>query len=323
MHRDCSWRTSLGTCFYDRVSEVEELVKVVEDGWSVLVVGPRNVGKSELVRYALSARLGVKPVIVDARVLVVKGGVERAVREAGGLDKARVAEALARVVAEGLGLGSVVDALLELFRSIRAEPFIVIDEFNYLGDVRTLEALAKMVTFYPEYSRLRLVLTSSEGIMMDYEVLARLTGYRVYTLFVDEMPREEFGMLYDEFCGRGGCKLGLEEYLELVGAFPGYLPEVATLDEEMLEKWLSARRAVLVDVLREAIPRRLGMDWRRVVETAYRLLCEGVEADTPELISVAKMLVRYNVAYPVGYTHRYKPQLKVYKRIVREMYERL
>lgn len=323
MHRDCRWRTGLGTCFYDRVSEVEELVRVVGDGWSVLVVGPRNIGKSELVRYALSASLGAKPVILDARALVVKGEVERAVREAGGLSRARVAEVVARVVAEGLGLGGVVDALLELARSVRAEPYIVIDEFNYLGDVKTLEALAKMVAFYPEYSGLHLVLTSSEGIMMDYEVLAKLTGYRVYTLFVDEMPRDEFAMLYDEFCAREVCRLKLEKYLELVGAFPGYLPEVATLDEEMLEKWLSARRAVLIDVLKEAIPRRLGIDWRRVVEAAYRLLCEGAEADTPELISVAKMLVRYNIAYPVGYTHRYKPQLRVYEKIVKEMYERL
>ena len=105
VHRDCSWRTSLGTCFYDRVSEAEELARVVRGGWSVLVVGPRNVGKSELVRYVLSTRLGVKPVIVDARALVVKGEVERAIREAGGLSKTRVAEAIARVVAEGLGLG--------------------------------------------------------------------------------------------------------------------------------------------------------------------------------------------------------------------------
>ncbi len=44
--RDYEWRTWLNTCFYDRVEEVERVARGVLGRWVVLVLGPRNVGKS-------------------------------------------------------------------------------------------------------------------------------------------------------------------------------------------------------------------------------------------------------------------------------------
>ena len=317
--KDCGWRTGLGTCFYNRAHEAEKLSRMVRDGWSILVVGPRNVGKSELARYTLERRLGVKPVIVDARALVVKGEPGRALREAGGLDARRLLEALARVAAGRLGLGGLVDVLLELYRGLQSPPYLVVDEVQYLADVRVLEALAKMVAFYPEYRGVRLVMTSSEGILMKHGVLARLTGYRVYVLFVDEMPGSDFEELYREYCGLHGCRLSLGEYERLVGRLPGYLPEVARLDGEALGEWVAARRAVLEEAVYRLLPEKLGVDVREAVELAYKLLVEGVEAREPRLLAAAEVLVEANIAYPVGYAHRYKPQLRIYRELLVEM----
>ncbi len=35
--------------------------------------------------------------------------------------------------AGGAGIGGIVDAVLEVFARIRSEPYLVIDEFDYLG----------------------------------------------------------------------------------------------------------------------------------------------------------------------------------------------
>ncbi len=317
--RDCGWRTGLGTCFYNRVVEAERLSRVVGEGWTVLVVGPRNVGKSELVRYALARRMGVRPVVVDARALVVKGGVESALREAGGLDARDLLKVLVEVAAGRLGLGGLVEKVAELYRRSRATPYLVVDEVQYLADVMVLEALAKMVAFYPEYRGVRLVLTSSEGVFMKRGVLARLTGYRVYMLFVDEMPGDDFAALYEEYCRLHGCRVGLGEYERLVGRLPGYLPEVAHLDEDAVREWVDARRAVLEDALYRLLPERLGVGAGEALELAYRLLVEGVEAREPRLVAAAEVLVEANIAYPVGYTRRYKPQLRVYAELLREL----
>ena len=65
---DREHRTSLGVCFYDRVSELAELKRLLKVFRTVIIYGPRNVGKSELVRYWLH-RKSVDAVIIDARLL--------------------------------------------------------------------------------------------------------------------------------------------------------------------------------------------------------------------------------------------------------------
>ena len=48
---DAGYRTRLGTSFYDRRRELDTLDSAVHDYRLVIVYGPRNVGKSELVYY--------------------------------------------------------------------------------------------------------------------------------------------------------------------------------------------------------------------------------------------------------------------------------
>ena len=55
---DHSYRAMLGTSFYDRLWELARLEELLQGVRTVVVYGPRNVGKSELVRYFVSKRLG-------------------------------------------------------------------------------------------------------------------------------------------------------------------------------------------------------------------------------------------------------------------------
>ena len=65
---DRGYRTGLGASFYDRVGELELLGGLLEARRTIVVYGPRNVGKSELVRYHASKRSrGEAYLIADAR----------------------------------------------------------------------------------------------------------------------------------------------------------------------------------------------------------------------------------------------------------------
>ena len=66
-----SYRSGLGTCFYDRVYEVSELTRLMDMYRTVIVYGPRSVGRSELVKYRLG-RIDKPSIIVDARLQRVK-----------------------------------------------------------------------------------------------------------------------------------------------------------------------------------------------------------------------------------------------------------
>lgn len=191
----------------------------------------------------------------------------------------------------------------------------MIDEFNYIGDILTLEALAKTVAFYPEYSRLHVVVSSSEGFIMDYMALGRLSGYRTRIVFVDEMSGESFTELYREYCSSNPCKVGLEEYLELVGGLPGYLREVAELGGDELKGWVEQHKAML----REAInltAYNLGVNASTVLNVLRQLLCNEEKPGDPLSYRVAQELVKANILYPVGFTGRYKPQIKLYAKLV-------
>ena len=67
---DRSYRTMLGTAFYDRLAELERLSTLAGSRRLTIVYGPRNAGKSELARYFLSRRYrGGLAVSVDSRRL--------------------------------------------------------------------------------------------------------------------------------------------------------------------------------------------------------------------------------------------------------------
>ena len=74
---DKGYVTGLGTPFFDRRAEVELLGRTIRERNVAVVYGPRNVGKSELVRYWGRRQAG-------ARLLVFPGVSARALQGLGG-----------------------------------------------------------------------------------------------------------------------------------------------------------------------------------------------------------------------------------------------
>ncbi len=317
--RDCGWRTRLGTCFYDRLAEASRLEKLVERGWSVLVAGPRNSGKSELVRYVLRRRVSGRTIWVDCRRLVSRRVLGEAV-EALGVDARGMLERLARMAAERLGLGDFYDAALRLAEALGAPIYLVVDEVHLLAGVEALEAVAKEAML-EHGGRVVLVATSSEGYMLEARVAARLSGYRVELLTVAEMDGESFEGLYEEYCSKvGGCRAKLETIEVLAGRFPGYLGELGDADPETLQSWVHRRAEILDEALLDAAG-ETGRGYREVLEAAYRLLVEERRVEEPFEHRVALKLVERNVAYPVEPPRLYRPQLGVYRLLLEEMVE--
>ena len=314
--RDCGWRTLLGTCFYDRVSEASALEKLVETGWSVLVTGPRNSGKSELVRYVVKRRVRGKAVWVDAGRLASDERFGDAV-EAIGFDIRSLISQLAEATAEHLGLGRFYRLALRLADALRDRIYLVIDEVHLLAGVGALEAIAKQAMLS---RRVAFIATSSEGYMMESSLVSRLSGYRVDFLTVAEMDEESFSQLYSEYCSRSPCRVGFEVVEALAGRLPGYIGELADADRETIKRWVS-RRAEMLDAALLAAAEATPRGYRGALETAYRILVEGVKVEQPEEHRIAEVLVRYNIAYPVELPRLYRPQLNVYALLLRVMLE--
>ncbi len=177
------YRTRLGTRFYDRFWELEELHHLLEKKRTLIVYGPRNIGKSELIRYYLEVyapqRLGrIYAVRVDAR--------ERRVERCLGGGEPRGITTLSRAILEALrmppSLVELVERVIGAVRRSAAEKIILhIDEFHlFYGDrreaLRELESLAGYAAKKGE-DKLRLVITVSEGFVASGSARRRLLGY--------------------------------------------------------------------------------------------------------------------------------------------------
>lgn len=51
MYIDYNYRTQSGLCFYNRAREYSFIEEITSKGGVIIVWGPRNIGKSELLRY--------------------------------------------------------------------------------------------------------------------------------------------------------------------------------------------------------------------------------------------------------------------------------
>ncbi len=138
---DHSYRTLLGTAFYDRVSELEVLGRLMVSHRLLVVYGPRNVGKSELVRYFLRTRYrSGAAVIVDARRMRTRSLEERMgaisfVAETRQELAKRMKEALIEALGPHLGIIDLVIRIEEALRDALARlkaVLVFVDEFHEL-----------------------------------------------------------------------------------------------------------------------------------------------------------------------------------------------
>ena len=319
---DHGYRTRLGLPFYDRLRELGLLNAMVRGWRTVVVYGPRNVGKSELVRYYAARRASGRGFLfIDAR--------RRAVEQLG-LEVSVARELLGfvdRLVAGVAGVPSLTglaEHVMRLYRRLLAsELVVVVDEFHLLYPVGE-EALAELerVAGYLAKTgepRLRLVVTVSEGFIALGRARRRLLGYSTGYMLVEGLDRSHMAALHAGYASRYGCGVGFNLYWRIFGGAPGYLVEACPhTPASLLNSYLPS---VLRDTVDEALAEAsagLSEPLPRVLGYAASLLAESEKGYTviedPRLQAVAEKLVEYNVLYPCrrGGMERYLPQLPVY-----------
>ena len=300
---DCGWRTDLGTCIYGRVDEARSLASVFGEIYSTIVfVGPRNVGKSELARYMVRGVLGLRPVEIDARVLRAREFIQ--------LPRDLVLEAI-RVVEDREGVGGLLEVALKAVRSVGFDRVVVLDEFHLASrePIKDLEALAKLVAFYPRYSGWRLVFTTSDGWVMSQDLESAVEGYRALIHVVEPLNETDMGALYREYAEKNTCRVDWSLVWGLAGGLPGYIPFLCSMGVDALESWIGR----LIDTLERFIV-SLREEYSGAIDTMHRILVEGSRPSNRLELELGIEMVKANLAY---YSRqRFHPQLKAYAHII-------
>ena len=340
---DDGYRTSLGTPFYDRREELERLDTLIHAYKLVIVYGPRNVGKSELMRYWGKRRARQRVITFQADLVRAGGMVE-------GLDKLLLApeervkrmiiSELKRYAAERLNLLSLALMIYDAVQAVGGETVLFLDEYHMLPGysrapgqsrydeaLRDLEALAHRLA-KTEDERLRVVLTVSEGFIATGEAFTRLHGYRTSFMLVEEMDEEHYSALYEHYKRSRGCHVDYHLIRGLAGATPGYLAELCRgadavagfieASKIVLENGLSALRNDLLagpwrDEARNLEPRRL-------IRLAREVVCGATvkPVEEPVLYTIGQLLTTRNITYP-SYGEAqvvFKPQIPLYCRLL-------
>ena len=341
VYADRSYRTMLGTAFYDRLGERGELESLLAKRKLTIVYGPRNVGKSELARYHLSKQ-EYPTVVVDARRLRAASPGERAktITPLGGVPE-RIVDAVRKAVSSHPKLG-ILDIIIDVAGALRSILYrlsglvILIDEFHQLpgysmtalgealGD---LESLAALLT--KNSGDIRVLVTVSEGFIATGEALRRLEGYSTGWLLVEHLDWPHFSALHEEYSRTHGCiPSGLEVY-SLVGGTPGSLPDLCLLSREDLVRSKIRVWASIVETALSGARNRLEasgsrIEPRELIAMALRVMEEPVRPlESPVLYLLGEALVEYNVAYArlAGDGIMYLPQYPVYRVLLEEAVE--
>lgn len=316
--RDTGYRTVLGLCFYNRLWDLERLKRFLKAARTLIIYGPRGVGKSELVRYYLLRRVSrLGGVLVDVR--------RRAAERLGVYGSlGDVARLLDEVVSRFLGTRSLVglvESVAGVLHGLRGG-LVVVNEFHllYHGREEAIDELERVAGYLAKTGRgPRLVLTVSEGFVATSRARRRLIGYSARYMLLEGLDKESMEALYNEYRERYGCSTGFQEYWGVFGGAPGYLVEACPLSrEELLEEYIPS---ILRDTVDDAVARlseELSKEPREVLGLAATLLEESrnktIFTQDPLLRRVAEQLVEYNVLYPCreGAMERYLPQLPIY-----------
>ncbi len=301
--------TKLGTRFYNRLRELRTLSRLVETLRTIIIYGPRNAGKSELMRffsavYAWRKWGRIAVAHIDAR--------EKRAESLGFKSGAsRLASLIEDIVAGHTRLGTLVrlaEAVLSMISEAQAALVILyIDEFHLLFDniddaVRELEAVAGLLAKMGE-TKARLVTTVSEGFVATSDVRRRLAGYATGYMLVEPLDREDMSRVYAEYSRARGCRISLRDYWAVYGGAPGYLPETCHLEyREFIERASDLLRDTL-DAALNTIAAEMGVARREVLGKTARLIEWLYTGGPPPRLEprekiLAEKLVEYNVVYP-------------------------
>ena len=317
------YKTRFGICFYDREREVDCLERVVGRGDFVVVWGPKNIGKSELLKYfsyIVSGR-GWVVYYIDAREYIARKTIE--------VYPSR--DFLGEFLDMVRDIVGVPSYLLELFeKGIRfglekkASGILwVFDEPHYLSNVKPfLESIVKN-TIYTSYGKpVSAIISVSDGWFITSDAMHSLLDYGVKHLFVDELDIESFKILYRDIVSITGINTGLDVetiYREYTGGNPGYLIDL--LKHSSTNEWVNnARYSLINKVVRiergSGFPREQVL--RYIASLPKTINIQHISVDEYSLVE--KLLENNIVYYDIACIETIvKPVLPVYKLLAKEL----
>jgi hypothetical protein len=258
--------TRLGTCFHDRVAELDILRRAVaEDYFSLLIIyGPKRAGKSELLRYFFSMLLGRIGHVYAIYINVKDRRGETALKDIE-VDVFGASEEIASYISERLrelpepalstfipivqAARRFIGILIKEYRIGASDRiYVVADEFHRMRGytslrdrLEDLEAIASSIQDNRIYSnstwsRVRAIVAVSDGYIFarDEEgktLWQRLMGYGADYLFVGEMDPDSFSKTLEDYCSSKGyrgdrCQELGEMVIGIAGRLPGWIPDI-------------------------------------------------------------------------------------------------
>ncbi len=320
LYVDCSYRTQSNLCFYDRVKEYNFIESIVKKGGFIIVWGPRNVGKSELLRY-VAHKLSSEYLISYTNIR------EKKLYTLEFYPKEKLLDRLAGKIKCFLEAGFLIDVVEEAYRFIReykASGFIwIIDEVHLLGESRgLLEALVKRVVYSHWLKPLTVIVCSSEGWFIDSSVVYNMFDYGAHELLVKPFSYEYFREFVSEYSRLKNIDVGVDIdrlYNDLVGGVPGAFISLVELG---VSEWVRRKRFEFLRKI-QGIVKRSGYSLEEILGFIARL---PVSLDLKKLdyrlYELSLALLRENIVYHILSDNEItiELQLPVYKRIALELY---
>ncbi len=337
---DSAYRTGLGIAFYDRQNELRALDEMLSIYKIIVVYGPRNVGKSELVRY-WSAKQARHTVVTFHADLLRSGKSVEGITKYLVTIETRLRELLlselAKLSFEKMNLLKLVYTIYDIVRTMSRSVVLFIDEFHMLpgygprGDyeeiLMDLEALAHWLAKSGD-DKLKVLLTVSEGFVATGDAISRLHGYSTEFMLVEPMDEQHFVTLYEEYRRVKGCNVDHRTIYVLVGGSPGYLIELCQ-GYSAVARFVERSKRLLQNALSNVKSSLMSSPWNRMIENLdlrnlLKLIRKAMDqqgldpVEQPLLYTVGQLLTKYNVAYPyyAGGRVIFKPQIPLYHTII-------
>ncbi len=322
---DKDYRTDLGTYFYDRLNDIEEFWKVIGDGLNI-VIGPRNVGKSEFIKY-LCWRENIPLILIDYRKRIVDKDFILFTESIRDLVKDTLSSILRYIIDNPLP-GKILDTLFHTLRNVLMgyrETVIFFDEMHLIYGSKdhalySIEALSKYI-LYSKPREVVVIASSSEGFLQTPGFWSRVVGYGVSDYLLEPLDYSSFKELHEEYVSRNSIIHPYDVdtlYHRLIGGSPGYLKEIYSLPYSI---WVNNILRCIENAV-ENISFNMREPPNRVLSMIYDVIGSKIDPMEDHVrFRLAMDLVENNIVYLVRSNREYivKPQLPVYRELLEYM----
>jgi len=256
MNYNNDYKTIAGTKFYDRNMEVNFLINQINRSSYTIVWGPRNIGKSELLRY-ISWKLrrnNIFTYYIDVRKYLSKKHIEIFFNK---LNIKEIMSSLSNLI----GIPNRILELFEIGVKIALEKkcngiLWIIDEPHYLSNAKPfLEASIKEVLYKFHEKPIPIIIVVSEGWFILSDITWSLINYGAKQLLVNWMDKKYFKAFTREIMEIRNANLNIDFndlYNNYVGGVPGAL---ISLIEYGLNDWIKLMESYLIRACRNVADR--------------------------------------------------------------------